>query len=190
MQYALDTAKDRSSLQLACSSVDEQYQESKVLRDMRKRLTCYCDEAATARAALDDARCECDALHSRMDAANKAHASEQARTTLELQDLRGRCQIRIKQAESAEERAEVAEQAKTFAEEQLVATKAAAAESEEAQAREISELAAEVCTRKEENVALMKDCSAQADRIRQLEDLKTDLEAKVRLSFPCESIFA
>lgn len=122
----LSSTHDTATLSISSGTTDGGYQETRVLRDMQRRVAAHTDEAAAAHRAMEASRAACAAAEAEAAAANESAARERATLTTELTELRSKCQLRINQATEAQEKLSQVETALQFAEQQKQASEAAA----------------------------------------------------------------
>lgn len=161
----------------AHAASDSAYAETKLLKDMRRRVAAHTQEAAVANMHAEALEAECAQLHARITAAEGAHSTERATLSAELADLRVKCSLRVKAASDAAAQAEAAQQARHFMEQQLESLRAQAAEA--ATAARTQAAAAEERAGKLEAAARVYELEAEQQH-GQIEELKTSVERLTR----------
>jgi chromosome segregation ATPase len=124
----LTAAQEALCMANAHQQSDAAYAETKLLKDMRRRVAAHTQEAAVAKMHTEALETECAQARARLAAHESAHHAERETLTAELADLRVKCSLRVKASDEAAAQLDAALQARRFIEQQLASVQAQAAE--------------------------------------------------------------
>ena len=185
LRLELGTAQNAAAMQQAQAAGDTAYQESKLLSSMQRRLAAHSEEAANAHRSAEASKAEASACREQLNAATAAHTQERATLAAELTELRGKCELRVRQATEAQEAMQKMEEDAAFTQQQLTSAQASAQQAEQHAAERVQATEQQLAAVQTEAAQLQAQSDQQRSQMQALEQQLQQHVTQVRHKLPC-----